>query len=764
MTALAPDPGVAADIAAGRFGIAATATRLPGEVDHNFLLDGRRDRYVLRLSPATVPALRIEAVVAVLRHVAASGLGIATPVPMPGTDGAYVQPWDGGAAHLLTWVGGTPLASAATRGDDVLLDIGRTVGDVVACLSSFERIEDVPGHPWDMGDVAKTIADHAPAVADSVRRELVLAARERFLDRVAPIWNSLPAQQIHNDLNDLNLLVTGTAVTGLIDFGDSRWSPRVVDPAVALTYVMLGREDPVTDASVVARGFAERIALSRPETSVLLDLVLARLALSVTIAADRERGDNPHHQVSTEAAWELLERLHAGDDAAISGRLEEAAGVAGAAPDGTGELLERRRKVIAPSLSLHYEAPLHIVRGKGPYLYDAEAREYVDAVNNVAHVGHGHPRVVEAAHRQMRMLNTNTRYLHRSLVEYAERLTAKLPEPLSVCVLVNSGSEAIELALRMARTATGATDVLVFRDGYHGNTSAAVAMSPYKFLGPGGGGRPEWVHVLPTPDPYRSEFCGTAAAAAYRHTVEETIAAAGRNGRRIAALVAEPIIGCGGQVVPEPGVLAKAFAAVRDAGALCIADEVQVGFGRVGEAFWGFELHDVVPDIVTLGKPIGNGHPLGAVVTTTEIAGAFADGMEYFNTFGGNPVSAVVGLAVLDAIESESLQERALEVGAYIAEGLLALADRHRGIGDVRGAGLFLGLELVRDRKTREADPGLASAVIERARQLGVLLSIDGPHRNVVKIKPPLVVGLADADRILAAVDGALTRPGPDQL
>ncbi|HTO76357.1 MAG TPA: aminotransferase class III-fold pyridoxal phosphate-dependent enzyme [Thermoanaerobaculia bacterium] len=418
----------------------------------------------------------------------------------------------------------------------------------------------------------------------------------------------------------------------------------------------------------------------------------------------------------------------------------------------------RRRKLLGPSLSLSYRRPLEIVRGAGQFLYDETGRAYLDVVNNVAHVGHGHPRVVAAGARQMAVLNTNTRYLHESILRYAERLTATLPAPLSVCFFVCSGSEANELALRLARAHTKARDLAVVDGAYHGNTAALVDASPYKFDGPGGEGAPPHVHKVPMPDDYRGlhrrsdpergqKFARHVAAAAQ---------AARDRGEGLGAFLCESLLSCGGQIVLPPGYLEAAYGHARAAGAVCIADEVQVGFGRVGSHFWGFQTQGVVPDIVTMGKPIGNGHPLAAVVTTPDIAASFANGMEYFNTFGGNPVSCEIGLAVLDVVEGERLQERSARVGRRLRAGLEDVARRHAIVGDVRGLGLFLGIELVRDRETLEPAAAEAAYVVERMKDHGILLSTDGPLHNVIKMKPPLVFSEADADRVVAAYDRVL--------
>jgi 4-aminobutyrate aminotransferase-like enzyme/Ser/Thr protein kinase RdoA (MazF antagonist) len=425
-------------------------------------------------------------------------------------------------------------------------------------------------------------------------------------------------------------------------------------------------------------------------------------------------------------------------------------------------LEERRARLLGPNLSVSYREPIHVVRGRGASLFDVWGREYLDCVNNVAHVGHEHPRVVAAGQRQMSVLNTNTRYLHEAVLEYAERLTALFPAPLSVCFFVNSGSEANELALRMARTVTGGRGVVALEGGYHGNTQGLVDVSHYKFARAGGQGPPPWVRAAPLPDDYRGLYRRddpnrSAHFAAHVAAAFGDLAAAGH---RPAAFLAESILSCGGQVEPPAGYWRVAYAHASAAGALCVADEVQVGFGRVGDAMWGFELDGVVPDIVTLGKPIGNGHPMGAVVTTPEIARAFANGMEFFSTFGGNPVSAAIGLAVLDVMRDEGLQERAREVGGHLRAGLAGLMQRHAAVGDVRGRGLFLGVETVADREAPTPSRRVARYVVERAKEKGVLLSTDGPDDNVLKIKPPLVFSRNDADRVVAVLDEVLGEDG----
>ncbi len=426
------------------------------------------------------------------------------------------------------------------------------------------------------------------------------------------------------------------------------------------------------------------------------------------------------------------------------------------------DLGERRARLLAPSLSLSYRQPIHAVRGLGCHLYDVMGRAWLDGVNNVAHVGHEHPRVVEAGRRQMGVLNTNTRYLHEAVLDYAERLGALLPDPLSVCFFVNSGSEANELALRIARTCTGGRGTVALEGAYHGNTQGAIDVSHYKFARAGGSGAPAWVRAAAMPDDYRGLYRRDDAdrAEKYAAHVERAFAELSADGFTPAAFLCEPILSCGGQVEPPPGYLAAAYAHARAAGALCIADEVQVGFGRVGSQMWGFETQGVVPDIVTLGKPIGNGHPMGAVVTSHEVAERFANGMEFFSTFGGNPVSAAIGLAVLDVLRDEALPAHALDVGTVLLRDLRAVATRHPAVGDVRGRGLFLGVEMVSDPDARTPDARVARHVVGRMKEHGILLSTDGPDDNVIKLKPPLPFSHADATRLVETLDRVLAEDG----
>ncbi|MGB1250015.1 MAG: aminotransferase class III-fold pyridoxal phosphate-dependent enzyme [Candidatus Promineifilaceae bacterium] len=419
------------------------------------------------------------------------------------------------------------------------------------------------------------------------------------------------------------------------------------------------------------------------------------------------------------------------------------------------DTLRVRREKIGRNLSLGYRNHLKIVRGWQQYLFDETGQRYLDAYNNVPHVGHAHPRVIAAAERQMRVLNTNTRYLHDSLNRYAERLTATMPDPLNVCYFVNSASEANELALRLARAYTNQRDMIVLEGAYHGHTTGLIDISPYKHDGPGGSGAPDWVHTAPVADVYRGAYKvgGLDSAEKYATHVKQIIDRLAAQGKGIAGYIAETCPSVGGQIIFPQGYLAAAYQHVRAGGGLCIADEVQTGYGRIGSHLYAFEEQNAVPDIVILGKPIGNGHPIGAVVTTSEIANAFDNGMEFFSTFGGNTVSCAVGLAVLDVLQEENLMAHAHTVGNRLLEGLRQFKDRYELVGDVRGSGLFLGIELVTDRETLAPASAEASFISNQMREHGILMGTDGPLHNVIKIRPPMPFSLDNADFLLETID-----------
>ena len=709
------------------------------------------------------PDADVELEEATLARLDAEGLPVPKSMPTTNGDTTIDTLVDGRPAtmRVQAFMDGTQWRVLGST-TDRLESIGRMLGRMHVALEGFA--DEHPGsrrtHGWDLAH-ADQYRSTIALFTDPTRRRTLESCMHLNAAVAVPLLADCPSGMLHGDPNDENLLIDGDEVVGIVDLGDCQRGALVQDLAISMAYALQHEGCTLETASALVAGYDAVRSLEPAEEQVLFPLVLARLVTSAAIGMKRrqEEGDHATWFSHEETTLDAIDRNASIDPREARERLFSRCRQPAQAPSSTRELTETRDALLGPSLSVSYRDPIHVTRGRGQYLFDADDRPYLDLVNNVCHVGHCHPRVVDAITRQARTLNTNTRYLHEHIERFAARLIATMPEGLDTCFFVNSGSEANELALRLARTATGANDVLVVDGAYHGSTGNCVAMSPYKFDGPGGSGAPDWVHVVPIPDGYRGEIRGhdEDAGAGYALEVGRVVGEACAKGRSIAGFFVEPILSCGGQVPLPPGYLAAAYEHVRKAGGLAIADEVQVGFGRVGDAFWGFQQHDVTPDIVVMGKPIGNGHPLGAVVTTRAIAEAFDNGMEFFSTFGGNPVSCACGLAVLDVIEAEGLQERAKDLGDHFRAGLEELMNRHQVIGDVRGSGLFLGIELVRNRKTLEPADTEAGEIVNAMRERGILLSTDGPLHNVIKIKPPMVLDRGDIDMTLRQLDDVLT-------
>lgn len=982
------------------FGIEGELTSLPSERDQNFLVetdDGQKRTF--KIINAAEPLSAIEFQTSLLRHLESCASGLNVPRILPTVNGQDCGLIEGVSGHnavrLVSYLPGRPLAEEA-KTPEVLDGLGRFLGELDRALASF-------GHPgahrafdWEIRTTPLS-RERLEAVTDPEQRRLVENALGVYDARIAPVLRHLRCGVIHNDANDWNVLVADGRVSGLIDFGDAVHSPLVAELAVACTYAMLDEVNPIEAAARIVAGYHAEYPLQDAEFAVILDLIMARLAISVTMsAARRGASDEPYLFVSEKPAWDLLRKLSVIDHRIATGILRQACGLeaapgargirewlsthrrnlaplmnphparqtkhvlnlgsldeplaaSSAAQDNTGaaqayaelsqrhgftlglgpwgerrviytapffesvlaqgkrrnvhlgldifapagsemftplaatvvaatinpepqdygglillehepetglrfwtlwghldhgsvrerhvgerldagsfvarlgdyaenggwvphvhlqlitvpyenvsiipgvgeeafvsvwedlyprpydfaglvpetfgtsgrtreELVEKRRERLGRNVGMSYNTPLKMVRGEGVWLYDDSGRAYLDCYNNVAHLGHCHPNVVKAIARQSSLLNTNTRYLHDGIIDYAERLAKELPKELNTFFIVCTGSEANDLALRMARTVTGRNDILVLDWAYHGHTQSLIDISPYKYKRKGGGGRPSFTHELPIPEVYRPPIAGTPEEIAHYHACEagRVISGLVSEGRAPAAFIAETIPSVAGQIFLPPGYLKEIYAHVRRAGGVVIADEVQVGFGRVGGSMWAFEEHGVVPDIVTMGKPIGNGHPLAAVAVRREIADAFANGMEYFNTFGGNPVSCAAGLAVLETLEQENLLANASQQGTYLLEGMRHLQESYPALGDVRGRGLFLGIEMVRDRSTKEHAGEIASKIANRAKELGVLMGTDGPYDNVLKLRPPMIFKREHAELLLQVLDQAM--------
>jgi 4-aminobutyrate aminotransferase-like enzyme len=751
------------------FGLDATATQLPSERDQNFRLDAvppagtsgdtsagdAASTYVLKIANPVDGRELLEAQNAALAHVA-SRVPFC-PRILPTRDGSQISECEGYLVRLVTWLPGVPLGAVRHHSTALLEDLGRAVARLTLALQSFDHPAVRRTFIWDFARAVGTVREFLPLVSDRELRDRV----ERTLSvpaDAAPRLACLPRSVVHNDANDYNVLVSGSAlegrqqVTGIIDFGDLLHSYTIGDLAIAIAYAMPGKRRPLDAAAAIVRGYHPVRRIGDDELAAVYPLVLLRICLSIAVAAHQQpqRPDDGYLGISQGPMRDILPVLAGISPEEAEATFRDACG--------ESEALARRRSGVGRNVRLSYEWPVRPVRGEMQYLFDDRGRRYLDAYNNVPHVGHGHPRVADAIARQVRELNVNTRYLYDLLAAFAERLTSTLPAPLRVCYFVNSGSEANELALRLARAHTSQRDLIVLDAAYHGNTTTLIDISPYKFNGPGGAGAPSWVHVVPRPDLYRGihRAADANAAALYAQTVADVIAALEEQGTGLCGFIAETCPSVAGQVMLPQGYLTAVYEHVRGAGGVCIADEVQTAYGRVGTSFYAFEDHGVVPDIVVLGKPIGNGYPLGAVVTTEAIAASFDNGMEFFSTFGGSPPACAAGLAVLDVVAREGLQAHALRVGTHLIEGCRRLAERHPVIGDVRGSGLFIGLELVGDRTALTPAAPEAAYVVNWLRENRVLIGTEGPLHNVLKIRPPMPFDMSNADHLLLMLDAAL--------
>jgi 4-aminobutyrate aminotransferase-like enzyme/Ser/Thr protein kinase RdoA (MazF antagonist) len=748
------------------FGITSAASDLNGYDEWNYLIeagDGRR--YVFKVATDEQGAALLHAQVRITEHLATTPMGWGLQQHLPSLDQQKLVPViiEGKRYYLrlLSFLEGEFWVTNKQRPEQLYTDLGKFLGMMDEELGSFSHPAMHRRYTWDIS-TAPDANRKLHYITDPHRRRIAGYFLLQFDTMVQPVLATLRHAYAHNDANDHNLLVRDGKIAGLIDFGDMVYTALINNLAVACTYAMFDAADPLQAAAWVVSGYHHAYPLTEQETDLLYWLIAARLCISVTQSAwnSANGSTNEHHFVTEKHAWQLLEYLIQCNPIKAQDAFRKACGFPSIiSNDNYSSLLTKRKKLIGRNLSISYNEPLKIVRGALQYLYDDKGGTYIDCVNNVSHVGHCHPVVVRSMQQQIATLNTNTRYLHDALEEFASALTATLPSKLKVCYFTNSGSEANDLAIRMSRHFTQQQDVIVLDHAYHGTSTVAIQISPYKFDGKGGCGQQPWVHKAISPDLYRGQYqYGDAKAGAkYAADVQRIIEELQQQQKAPAAFICETLLGVGGQIPLPDHYLKEVYAHVKAAGGVCIADEVQVGFGRVGEHFWGFQLQEVEPDIVVLGKPIGNGHPLAAVVVTEEIAHAFNNGMEYFNTFGGNPVSMVTGATVLKVIREEGMQQHAKETGDYLLQLLKDLMTKHAIIGDVRGHGLFVGAELVKDRSTKEPAIPEIDKIVQAMKARGFLLSTDGPLHNVLKIKPPLVFTRSNALQMVQQLDAVLS-------
>ncbi|HEY5890688.1 MAG TPA: aminotransferase class III-fold pyridoxal phosphate-dependent enzyme [Acidimicrobiia bacterium] len=724
------------------YGISATAVLLPGERDRTFRVDIPGSvGHILKFANKADRPDALAAQGAAIEHALAMDPSLPLPRTITTNDGTTTGRYRDHEVMLTDFlVGVAPPPTGSSP------SLKRAVGKMSARLSRALRGHDNPilhrPFPWDLTRLSEL--EPLLEYLDSEKRGVVADALNRYIAEIEPQLAHLPAQAIHGDLHDDNLVLSADdpeEICGVFDFGDMTWAPRLCDLAVAATYQTFGG-DPAVGISQTAAAFHVVDPLDLNEIELLPGLVAGRCIQSLLMAA-RHLATHPENaEYASGDALQMFETLLAvesADRAATVDKIRSSCGFRIDEKIPLNEARSRRRNTMGPALDLSYSEPVRPIRGDGVWLYDRDGRRYLDAYNNVPHVGHSHPQVVSAISAQTRRLSTNTRYLVDSVTEYAERLARLFPDPLSVVMFTNSGSEANDLAYQIAVAATGHYGVVTTENAYHGTTWATAAMSPEEF-----GGFSDRTGRVRGHEILENDKAGLLLTA----DLDGAVSRMASNGSSPAAAIFDTVFSSEGIHELPDGYLESARAWVDRQGALLIADEVQAGFGRVGPKFWGFKHSSVVPDIVTLGKPMGNGYPIGAVVTTSAIAERFADRWHYFSTFAGSPVATAAGMAVLDVIEDEMLVEQAQLTGDYLRSGIASLA--HPSVTHVRGPGLFIGVEMT--------SPDRAGRVKEEMKDHGVLIGTTGPDESVLKIRPPMVFGRIHADILLERLGRVLGR------
>ena len=759
------DPEGAARLAAERFGFEGVVERVfDSERDQNFLLSNDEEKRVLKISnagedrgvlemeiAAALHALRVDPSLPVARPLAAREGSTFIAIAKDGLGGVHM-------ARMSRFLRGRASTDAMDLDHASLWSYGETLARLGRAMRGFFHPSADRVLLWSV-EHCLLLRPMTDSIEDPGRRALVRACFDRFEEHVAPRWPGLRAQVVHGDLTlDNALLDDEGRITGIVDFGDMSHTALMADPVSALDSTLSVRQgDELFHAAwALLDGYSSVTPLEAEERALIGDTLAARLALTVTISAWRVRRfpeNAAYIQGWDREAWSMLEQFEALGPQETARRLG-----ATDPPPPTDALIERRARVFGTALSpLTYSTPLHLTRGRGAWLQDVDGRWYLDAYNNVPVVGHAHPRVATAIAEQARTLNTNLRYLHPAAIQLAERLVATMPEGsgLDTVLFVNSGSEATDLAWRIAVAASGHDGGLVTEYAYHGVTTAATALSPEEWRG---GWRPDHIEAFTPPAPWRHAGDDTGSDAGMAAALGDAIERLAGRGHRPAALFLDTAYTSDGVLTPSTAYHAEVARIARDAGAWVVADEVQAGYGRSGEHLWSFVATGLVPDLVTLGKPMGNGHPVAAVIARASDVEALGATAEFFSTFGGNPVATSAGVAVLDVIRDEELVAHAAAMGARLRDGLDGLRARSSLVGDVRGRGLLFGVAL--EGGEGSADPPLTDRVLDAVRDRGVLIGSTGPRDDVLKIRPPLVLGPDDVDRIVRTLGEALDEIG----
>ena len=762
-------------IAGENYAFTGVAKYLGGERDQNFLinLDDPDGRCVtLKVANSAEPDDLLDMQTAALDHIAAQNPRLPIPSLIRTKSG---QKWStitaNGATYRVrafNYLPGLPLYKAP-EDPRLMRNLGRTLAQLNIALRGFFHPAARHAIAWDTQNIEQ-LAPLCDYLEDEMLRYRISQYLDRFANKIKTRLTGCRAQVIHNDVSFHNSVVDPEdpcQISGIFDFGDMLYAPLIQDLALTAAEVPLGYKDPVAHAAHIVAGFNEITSLEDQEFALLPDLIAGRLFMGLLIDAwsNRENewvDDREHAAGLREKTLKSLQIFEAMSGSEFEDQLRSACGLLPnhlkkRSPLLPTENLQKRIRFVGNARYYSYDEPLDVVRGDGVWLFDTQGRAYLDAYNNVPHVGHCHPRIVSAVTKQTATLNTNTRYLYDALPEYAERITCTLPKELNTCYFVSSGSEANDLAWRLSKSWTGQTGGLVIENAYHGITDAVFDLSPAEHSD--NTALKEHVEEIRAPDDYRGPWKRDVLDRGlhYASFCNEAIDRLDEKGHPPAAFFMDMILSSSGIMVPPPGYTQEVYNRVRSAGGLCVADEVQSGFGRLGRSMWGFEISGVTPDIVTFGKPIAGGYPMGLVVTRKEIAEKFERDGAFFSTTGGNPVACAAAIAVLQVMQDEKLMLNAERIGNLLSDGIRELAVEYPLIGDVRGSGLFIGVELVKDPATLAPASTEAKVIANKLKTEGVLVGVDGIHSNVLKIRPPMVINQHNADFLLEKLQRALS-------
>tara|TARA_Y100001936_G_C16087113_1_gene682611 strand:- start:25 stop:2277 length:2253 start_codon:yes stop_codon:yes gene_type:complete len=727
--------------------------KFKGYENDNYFIKTDKDKFVLKLYSDLTLKLILKAENEFLLFLQKQDKKNYYPKPILFKKGGYVKQVSHNGKpiliRMLSYLEGDFIAECKVN-ENIISSLGSFLAKFNLLTRNWKNSE-IKARDWEWKiESVELIRNRANYISDPFRRNRVIYFIQQYRENILPVYNDLRKSIIHNDANQWNVLVEKDKIAGLIDFGDISYSNLVNEVGIAMTYIAYDKEDVLYWSGILLESYNKILPLKKEEVESLYYIIALRLCMSVSNSAYTKlnQPNNDYISEGNENVWNMLDKWILLGPIQVINYFLKVTGFALKKQDKEKKYIDKRQKYLSKILSLSYKAPLVMEQSAFQYMYDVYGNTFLDAYNNIPHVGHSHPIVVEAGKKQMAKLNTNTRYLYSKINEYAEHLLSYFPSKLNKIFFVNSGSEASDLAIQMAKAHNANNQIIVMEEGYHGHTQTGIEISDYKFNDSKGIGQPKHITKLPLLKNNTSQIIDSEIEKIKKYFIS--------TGLSPSAFISEIILGCAGQVPLSKDYLKKIYSTIRSFGGVCIADEVQTGFGRIGSHFWAFESYDVIPDMVIIGKPMGNGHPIAALVTTEEVAESFEQGVEFFSSFGGNPVSCSIGKAVLEVIEQEELMKRAFDVGNYYLKQLMELKSQFNSIHEVRGSGLFLGVELV--NTDYKPNSNLASLIKNQLRESNILIGTDGKHNNVLKTKPPLCFSKENVDEVIQRIEEAINK------